>query len=182
MNEHIGGENGVGYGSPNFTDVFEDPLLHQNYYYDSPLSAGGVQQAKDLHDAIQNSLLDPSVGESIKKLDLVVVSPLTRALQTFDIALYPHLRTTTPTTPNGDDEDEDTAMVPILAVPQVSERIYLVSDLGKTRRELKQKYPYVDFETAFISEEEDDDDDDFWHYVPTDVEIEKYIEWRPHGQ
>jgi broad specificity phosphatase PhoE len=69
--------------------------------------------------------------------------------------------------------------IPVVAVPQAAERIFLVADLGKSRRELKRDYPYVDFDTAFPSFI---GEDDVWHYVPTDEEKDNYVEWRPSGE
>ncbi|OEU20538.1 hypothetical protein FRACYDRAFT_161826, partial [Fragilariopsis cylindrus CCMP1102] len=92
--------------------------------------------------------------------DLVVVSPLTRALQTMELALYEHIIV------NEDDDDDDVdghSNVPIIAMPKAAERLYLVSDIGKSRSELRIKYPWVDFDTGFSSDN-------------------NYIEWRPHGQ
>jgi broad specificity phosphatase PhoE len=190
MNEHIGGVNGVGYGSPNFTDVFVDQnnifeaAATGNKFYDSPLSEAGVQQAKELcrsidhssllemndqenNSSVDKNKLDPSIVRFIEaELDLVVVSPLTRALQTLDIGLYPHLA-------------KREVMPMVVATPKVAERIYLISDNGKTRTELKQVFPYVDFDTAFDSTQSYDDP---WHYVPTHEDINEYVEWRPHGE
>ena len=224
MNEHIGGENGVGYGSPGFTDLFDEKKTDQDdddsskndksKFYDSPLSVVGIQQAKEMRRSIEDllfvvangddsninnnnngddgesqgtsspSLLDPSIGNFISNdLDLVVVSPLTRALQTLHIGLYPHLLKRT--NGYGDDGDgsggdgDGDSTIPILATPKVSERIYLISDLGTKRTKLKQLYPYVDFETAFDPSQSLEDS---WHYIPTDEDIEEYVEWRPHGQ
>ena len=226
MNEHIGGENGVGYGSPGFTDLFEKKKDQDDdggddnskndvsKFYDSPLSEVGIQQAKEMCRSIEDSLfvvanradneinnnnnddesqgstshslLDPSIGNFIfNDLDLVVVSPLSRALQTLHIGLYPHLLKRT--NEDRDDSDDDQSgggdcgdsTIPILATPKVSERIYLISDLGTKRTKLKQSYPYVDFETAFDPSQSLEDS---WHYIPTDKDIEEYVEWRPHGQ
>lgn len=206
MNEWIGGAKGVGFGAPNFTDVFVDEQDRLHKYVDSPLSEKGIQQAQHLHDTIHTALEmrmlttsssttttaeskevegnddDDGALTAILKLDLVVTSPLTRALQTLDLALYPHIARRNQKNPGGS--------VPILAIPHAAERIYLVSDLGKPRNELKRSFPYVDFDsTAFESPrplshhlQSDKDDDLPWHYVPTAEAAGSYVEWRPHGE
>jgi broad specificity phosphatase PhoE len=50
--------------------------------------------------------------------------------------------------------------------------------LGKPRSELRKQYKYVDFDSAF----DEDDQDEKWHYVPSDDDVQNYVEWRPHGQ
>lgn len=171
MNDFI---NGIHFGQPGFTDVFPNTQEYRDKFYDSPLGPTGERQVDQLKERLQRllrgdsnaakelSLSDEHCG-FLAELDLIVTSPLTRALQTMDKGLYPNV---------GDN-------IPVVAVPQAAERLFLVSDLGKTRRELKATYKYVDFDTAFpghVGEE------DTWHYVPSEEDIESYIEWRPNGE
>jgi broad specificity phosphatase PhoE len=155
MNEHLG--HGPSFGAPNFSDVFEAKELHK--YRDSPLSETGVRQAQQLQK---------SRPAFVQDLDLVVTSPLTRALQTFELGVKDHL------------PDH----VPIVALPHAAERLYLISDQGRPVQELQKQFPYVDFETGF---EADDDNvaggwgggESWWYQHQLDV---RYAEWRPTGK
>lgn len=172
MNDFI---NGIHFGQPGFTDVFPDSEVYKEKYYDSPLGPRGVEQVNLLKDRLERLSrgdviakeelsLSSSDANFLSDLDLIVTSPLTRALQTMEKGLYPITKSRN---------------VPVVAAPQAAERIYLVSDLGKTRYELKKEYSYVDFDSAFpphIGEL------DTWHYVANDDELEIYVEWRPNGE
>jgi broad specificity phosphatase PhoE len=172
MNDLI---NGIHYGRPGFTDIFPDTPEYNDKYNDSPLAPTGLGQVKALNEMLRD-LVDKKPGARealglsqdeaalLDELDLVVTSPLTRALQTMEMGLYPHIQT---------------REVPVVAVPQAAERVYMVSDLGKTRAELKGQYSYVDFDTGFG---EDHADDDPWHFIPSEEDTETYVEWRPHGE
>ena len=205
MNELIGGQ-GIKFGQPNFTDVFDDPD-DQKKYHDSPLSDAGIEQARILtsklrdlreskphaFDALGLSHFNHSQRNKnnhfnfLDELDLVVVSPLTRALQTLEISLYEHVVGRNDNRPD----------VPILAVAGAAERLYLVSDLGRPRSELRQRYPFVDFDTAFYINSTDDakrsgeelnyvfdkaECNEIWHYSPTKDVEDNYTEWRPNGE
>jgi len=142
MNEYLG--RSISFGAPNFSDVFSHKEL--SYYQDTPLSPLGVRQAQQLQKSRPSFVND---------LDLMVVSPLTRALQTFSIGIKPHL----------DPE------IPVLALPHAAERLYLISDVGRPASQLQQEFDSIDFETAM--------DDDVWWYQHTDGH---YEEWRPTGR
>lgn len=174
MNDYI---NGVDYGTPGFSDVFDDPDDIEKYS-DSPLAPRGIEQATTLfqqlkaldekqYGAVEALSLDPDQENLLDELDLVAVSPLTRALQTMEIGLYPLLK------------KESRQHVPIVAHPNSRERLYLCADLGKCRSELKQIYKYVDFDSAF---DPSIGLDDPWHWIPTADEEASYKEWRPHGE
>ena len=195
MNELIGGR-GITFGEPNFTDVFQDPEDKEKYH-DSPLSDVGIQQARVLNskigDLTRNDAtalgalgLSEDNANFLDDLDLVVVSPLTRALQTLEISLYEHIV----------NRNDGCREVPILATAAAAERLYLVSDLGKPRSELRSNYPFVDFDTAFFldcdervcagssskSTHTEEKQPDVWHFSPTEQIQNTYSEWRPHGQ
>lgn len=166
MNEFLGGmDGGKRFGAPGFTDIFDEER-RLRYYQDSPLSRIGRRQAQSLAN------IRPQFVETC---ELVVVSPLTRALQTYDIGLKPHF------------EGRD---VPVVALPEAAERLYLISDVGRPVAQLRQEYDYVDFETEMLSKmsqenqpwwyrppqrEENNDIDDALHFF-------HHIEWRPNGQ
>ena len=163
MNDLI---NGIHYGTPGFTDIFESEQ-DQYKYHDSPLGPTGLEQVQNLNEMLGLSLQnenDNELSNILQELDLVVTSPLTRALQTMEMGMKEHLSTS----------------IPILALPQAAERVYMVSDIGKTRHQLKQSWPGVDFDSEFIIAGVGDHDP--WHFVPTQQQVQEYTEWRPNGQ
>lgn len=138
MNEYLGGaDGGKAFGSKDFTDVFDDPK-RLDLYRDSPLSSYGRRQVQQLN--------------ALPAHDLVVVSPLQRALQTYDRGVRPQH-----------------PKVPVIALPLAAERLYLISDVGTEKDKLYQQYQHVSFE--FVP-------DGKWWYQPSDA----YGEWRPTGQ
>lgn len=106
------------WGSPGFSD----PDI-----VDAPLTADGVAGAA----ALRGTLGD---------VDLVVASPLTRALQTATAAF-------------------DVAETPAVALPLAAERCYLSSDVGTPRSELAARWPRFDFA---------DDRERWWYDEPRD--------------
>ena len=52
----------------------------------------------------------------------------------------------------------------MFALPQASERVYLVSDLGKLRLDLRQDDDFFDFDSGFPK---DLQEEEFSHYVQT---------------
>ena len=184
MNELIGG-GGIAFGQPNFTDIFHDQE-DQKKYHDSPLSDVGTQQAKSLYSKLKD--LQEKDGNSpdnfFDDLDLVVVSPLTRALETLEQSLYGHIA----------HRIDNGQKIPIVSVAAAAERLYLVSDLGKPRSELRSKYPFVDFDSAFSldcsgksdssasSSDDLSNEEEVWHFSPTKQVKDEYREWRPHGE
>lgn len=184
MNEYIGA-NGISFGGPGFTDIFntED---QESCYRDSPLSATGQEQARELCVDIESLLSQETLEDCdktrqnlqqcLQHLDLVVVSPLTRAIQTAQLALLPHI-----TSSNLAQQRAD--LVPFVALPLAAERLYLVSDIGTPRSALKRDYgTFVDFETGFP--ENLPWDQPWWWSLPQsgDNNQTEYEEWRPTGQ
>ena len=158
MNEYLARG---GFGSHDFTDIFTTPEQQQKYH-DTPLSPFGLKQAR-----ILGSYSIPPTFT--KNCDLVVVSPLTRALQTFDLGIKPHLPIS---------ESSNAIAVPIMALPYAAERLYLISDVGRPIREVQKDFPYVDFQSSF--EDTDNTNEEIWWYQPSD--LASYDEWRPTGQ
>jgi len=153
MNEYLGGSDGGSYfGSPRFTDVFADES-RRSKYQDSPLSPRGRKQA---------IAMSQQQHDFVSDCGLVVVSPLTRALQTFDLGLRPHFVNNP---------------VPVVALPEAAERLYLISDVGRHVHELQVDYDYVDFQTGLVDREHDPER---WWYRPDDGG--NYVEWRPVGR
>jgi broad specificity phosphatase PhoE len=108
--------DGNRWGDPTFTD---DPSLR-----DAKLSKAGEAQARDMRTRLQREYSD-----LLAQVELVVVSPLTRTLQTMDIGVRPLLAPT----------------VPILAHHDTRERLYTASDTGRPAHVLRAEYSYVDF-------------------------------------
>ena len=213
MNDYI---NGIHFGGPNFTDIFEEKDVSK--YRDSPLNDLGIQQSERLSKRLEQlryhySTCNDAGGSTIQQekprskeevledlllpsdehaqmliddIDLVVVSPLTRALQTLEIGLLPHLNAIKKTSSTKSNDGK----IPIVAVPDSAERLYLISDIGKPLSELSQQYEYVDFQHQVAYDTRDDNDltnnksnEDVWHYNPTSTEeINQYVEWRPNTE
>lgn len=155
MNEYLSSNK---FGSPGFTDIFENDDL----YRDSPLSPRGVRQAQTLATRLADSSC-PEYGNLLNELDLIVTSPLTRAIQTLEIGLLPHVK----------NEENGRPAVPVVALPHAAERLYLISDVGKSRQELHDKYGHiVDFHHDGFHDEK------WWfqHNGSTN-----YVEWRPNS-
>ena len=178
------------WGDPHFKD---DATLR-----DAPLSDRGIQQAialgvADTDASISKPTTTTSSSSSsstttttsstipqhqIDKLQLVVVSPLTRALQTMQHALRHRLP----------------AHIPILVHPLLTERVYTLSDTGRRVHELKADFgdddARINFDLLLLR---DDCDEDWWfHHITNnnnhdnkdkdndnnDVNMD-YKEWRP---
>ena len=89
-----------------------DPMI-----YDAPLSDNGSSQALELHS---------SISELSKKVDLIICSPLTRAIDTMKIA-FPNIS------------------CPVIITPLVRERGDKTCDIGKPLSVLREKYPNYNF-------------------------------------
>lgn len=173
MNEYLS-KPGSQWGDANFTDIFEQHVL--DLYRDSPLSKDGIQQATSLCETLSTCSESRDV---LKNVEIVVSSPLTRTLQTTELALWPHLQTL---------EKGRREQVPVVALPLATERLYLISDHGSSTVELRKRFPFVDFES-----EHGDETDEWWFQVVSDEDMEKssgwesfryvqkrnYVEWRP---
>ncbi|GAB4820874.1 hypothetical protein N2152v2_007920 [Parachlorella kessleri] len=104
------------YGQPGFVD----PLL-----YDTRLTANGQAQAQRAAAKVATLLPAPEV---------VVISPLTRALQTADVVFGGQ-------------------PWPRVVQPLAAERLYLSSDVGRHRELLEQDFPHHDFAHLPLSAE-----------------------------
>lgn len=139
------------WGDPTFTD--------NGSLIDSPLSDVGIQQAKALSD-------DDDGIANIDQIELVVVSPLTRTLQTMQYAVLPQLP----------------GHVPIIAQPLSTERVYTASDTGRPVAELLADFENVDkmanvnFDLLLPSSS-NEKSEPWWYHV--DQESAVPVEWRP---
>lgn len=163
MNEYLA-QSGCRWGDAGFTDVFPSPPPRDEHgmelYRDSPLSPRGVRQARRLSERVGHLLRGKGEGrpdedvdmwfeeedqDVLAELELIAVSPLTRALQTVELGLMSHLE---PTRLPGSVEaevGEGCNGVPIVALPLASERVYLISDIGTDPADLSRRFSYVDF-------------------------------------
>ena len=163
MNEHLS-KPGSRWGDAGFTDIFEDPKQF-DVFRDSRLSDRGVHQAKRLGSRLG---LDPQDQNVVQDIELIACSPLTRALQTTELSLVPHI----------EKHDDGCPKVPIFALPLASERVYLVSDVGRSTEELVRQFPCVDFESAIGTSEKD-----CWWFTYDESNVHTpYSEWRPNDQ
>jgi len=134
----------------------------------------------------------------IQDIELVAVSPLKRTLQTTEIGVLPHLsRSSSRTsTVSGDHSSGTSRVVPIVALPLASERVYLISDHGSSTSSLAKEFPFADFSREFHQFE-----DEWWftvrdHSTSNSKEVqcqereihsfnsmhqEDYVEWRPNA-
>uniref|UniRef100_A0A7S2U494 Phosphoglycerate mutase n=1 Tax=Lotharella oceanica TaxID=641309 RepID=A0A7S2U494_9EUKA len=113
--------------NPYMGNGFKDPG-----FYDTILNQNGIAQAKALNDKLRRQLLTESGCE----VDVVMVSPLTRTLQTADFAFH------------GFDD------TPRIVNPMIREKLWLASDVGSPPSKLSKRFPHYDFTVL----------DDYWWY------------------
>jgi broad specificity phosphatase PhoE len=173
MNEYLAGKDGgKRFASHDFTDIF-DTAEQQQKYHDTPLSPFGREQAKTLGSY-------PVPPTFTQNCDLVVVSPLTRALQTFELGIKPYIPISDSSNPEAFRTTTESMAIPIIALPYAAERLYLISDVGRPIREMQKEFPYVDFQSELESRMSTNDVTEAWWYQPPNDG--SYEEWRPMGQ
>ncbi len=212
-NEFIGNR----WGSPSFRD---DPNL-----IDAPLSETGIQNGRtklaeqllhqdDLRSFLVGNANKTTSGSDIKGdaedggVELVLISPLTRCLQTYVYGVEPVLSELLKKQDSVgiDDFNDGDAIytnhnslsrsklpIPVLALPLLRERVYTVSDTGRPTLVLEKEFPSIDFSECHKSRNERQGsngggDDDIWWYTGkirgngSETTDDEYEEWRPHGQ
>eukprot|EP01122_Echinamoeba_exundans_P012888 TRINITY_DN5516_c0_g1_i1.p1 TRINITY_DN5516_c0_g1~~TRINITY_DN5516_c0_g1_i1.p1 ORF type:complete len:233 (-),score=39.99 TRINITY_DN5516_c0_g1_i1:59-712(-) len=102
-------------GTTEDEERFPDPL-----FFDAELSSAGHEQTVDLHKR---------VNETLAHAELVVISPLSRAIQTF-MAGFQSLRQN----------------IPIHVHPLCREKVENACDIGRPVSELKAAFPELSFE------------------------------------
>jgi broad specificity phosphatase PhoE len=138
------------WGAPDFKD---DESLR-----DTELSGKGLNQVQQ---GLPAQLASPDFHDELSKVELVLVSPLTRCLQTFTLGVLPQLN--------------KRREIPILALPHASERVYTISDIGSPASALKEKFPAVDFSLL-----EGQEDSSWWYTQDsTSSSNSDAPEWRP---
>jgi glucosyl-3-phosphoglycerate phosphatase len=129
------------WGSRNFKDA---------RLWDTVLSARGLSQAEALNTQLKKTVLP-------EEIQLIVASPLTRAIETAELAFrgFP-------------------PEIPRMVLPLARERLYLSSDVGVRRSTLQTRYPKWDFSAI--------PNDDPWWYTFNADSGDEYVEWRPSGE
>ncbi|KAL7564107.1 hypothetical protein ACA910_012380 [Epithemia clementina (nom. ined.)] len=205
-NEYMN-QPGHDWGEPLFCDDLA--------FVDSPLSTVGLAQAESLQqqllfllslsslDGHQNAPNDDNKDNDNKDIknynwlsnvELVVVSPLTRCLQTLEYGCFQALQKICTNRP----------MPPMVALPLASERVYSAADIGRPWPVLRDEFPWVDwswFQPPALAQEpereptyyhprnnhhpnnnDDEKNPAAWWYTPNnDVnnDDDEYQEWRP---
>jgi len=174
------------WGSPTFRD---DPNL-----VDAPLSENGELQTEErlnkqlLYDETFRSFLtgtgsdrnkddsnDNINSQEEKGVELILVSPLTRCLQTYVYGVEPVLsKLQDATAKQSQGLDTKHISVPVLATPLLRERVWAASDIGRPISVVESEFPSVDFCECHTPPTTDD----HWWYTGSD----HYQEWRPHGE
>ncbi len=142
-------QSGNQWGDPNFRDEGKP---------DSPLSERGRQKTKEF---LERQFRQSKLLETLEDVELILVSPLTRCLETFHDGVEPILMETM---------EKD---IPIIALPLLRERVYTASDTGRIASVLSCEFPSVDFSEC--------PRDDPWWYIRGE-EFNSNDEWRPHGE
>lgn len=130
---------------------FTDPGLR-----DTHLSEGGEELVK----ALNKKILRGESEANLSDVDLLVVSPLQRTLQTATIGLDKVLL-----------NRPDDRFIPRLICPLAAERVYMEADVGRPRSVLEQEWPQFDFSELPA-------DDSPWWWTG---DQETYTEWRVPG-
>lgn len=117
MNEYLATPEGK-WGSEGFVD----PL-----YWDTRLSENGIKLAKRKNNNIKTS---PLSRKAFGMIDLIVASPLTRAITTSNLILS---------------NDIVPREVKRVALPAAREWLFLSSDVGRYKAEMSKEFPSWDF-------------------------------------
>ena len=159
-NEWMTGDNE--WGTPTFND--------RNNIRDSPLSEHGIRQAQLLCQQLfleisaltmknDSNNKNPKCSDHwLCHVDMILVSPLTRCLQTYQYAIEP--------------------LLPMVASfksfprpyvnPLLSERLYSRSEMGRSVLELQTEFPQMDWSFFDISEDKTiSQSNNIWWYDPT---------------
>lgn len=139
------------WGSKNFVDL---------NLWDTKLSKKGIKQCKLLNEKLHKVTDREKSLElyNILESELVVISPLQRALQTTELILADiNLK-------NCESK---------IVLPAAAERLYLSSDVGKSRSDLENSFSGYNWNFSQVSECP-------WWYIPSRYD-EEYVEWRPTG-
>mmetsp|Transcript_16131 Transcript_16131/g.21089 ORF Transcript_16131/g.21089 Transcript_16131/m.21089 type:complete len:299 (-) Transcript_16131:166-1062(-) len=137
--------------------TFKDDMM----YRDTPISETGRSQVEALSEK-----LEKEEGDWMSEVELVIVSPLTRCLETFEYgcraALEHHFEPSPPPK--------------ILALTLAAERVFTAGETGRSSKLLEKEFSEIDW-----SELKHIEHDEAWWYTGEGDEG-KHEEWRPHGE
>lgn len=128
-------------------------------FADAALSETGVEQANQLCKRLRTSPPD-----WFPEIDLVVVSPLTRTLQTYTYGVRDALKKHCPD-------------VPVLVVPLAAERTFSIAEKGRAKHVIEKEFPELDWSLI-------DSEEPWWYDPDTPTEFNdgiEYSEWRPNN-
>jgi broad specificity phosphatase PhoE len=161
------------------TTFKDDPRL-----VDARLSETGITRTKqDLRDQLLHQQDLQSMLHDGKGIELILISPLTRCLETYTYGVEPVLKECF-------DDDNFYDRIPVLATPLLRERVYTASDTGRPSSILEKEFPNINFEECKKKrqqyedeqegEEKESDDHKWWYHGNSDGRQEE--EWRPYGE
>ncbi|KAG7373726.1 histidine phosphatase superfamily protein [Nitzschia inconspicua] len=168
------------WGDATFCD---DPTL-----VDAKLSETGRLTSQTV---LQRQLNDnPLLHETLQQVELILVSPLTRCLETFQYGVEPLLLNNNNNNNHNDHDDDrsSSSTITTLALPLICERVYTISDTGRSVAVLKQEFPHINFDECCPSEpwwytgQQQSPSDETTLTTTTNTNPDSYKEWRPFGQ
>jgi broad specificity phosphatase PhoE len=130
---------------PWFSPKFVDAGL-----WDTRLSEKGTVQAKEVHQNLSNG--NGNEKYNLSKVEALIASPLTRTMQTAEL-IFSHTQQLLPD-------------IPRICQPLLRERLYLSSEVGRPKSELKSDFQNWDLSAL-------PDDDSAWWYTHPDAELRK---------
>ena len=141
-----------------------DSTFHDdNTMVDARLSETGKMKTRQhLQQQLMN---EPDLREFLSNVELILISPLTRCLETYTHGVEPILKSQI---------SNFAEQIPVMAVPLLRERVYTSSDTGRSYTILEKEFPTISFDECRH--------DCWWYTGQNDDENETYIEWRPYGQ
>jgi len=171
-NEYMAKE-GSTWGAPTFYD--------DTSYVDAPLSEEGRAQAAQLAKRLarQQTEKDPSsdptdAGGCLSEVELILVSPLTRCLETFHYGVRPAYQACGLKCPK------------VVILPLITERVYTSSDTGLSLAELKKIWGEDGFDwshaESLVYRDRENEETPWWYHQSSEKETLDYKEWRPYGE
>jgi broad specificity phosphatase PhoE len=147
-NEYMSKE-GNGWGDPTYLDNLS--------FCDSPISDTGRSQVELLRESLHKD------GHWLSEIELVIVSPLTRCLQTFEYGCREALQA----------RFHPLSPPKVLALALATERLYTAAETGRPVKDVEEEFPQV----CWSMLKDLKNDEAWWFSGAHDAE-----EWRPYGQ
>jgi broad specificity phosphatase PhoE len=166
---------GNDWGDATFRD---DPSL-----VDASLSDQGRRQVAALADRLAGASSSTTSSSSawVDEVELVVVSPLTRCLQTWEGGCRSAFLER-----RSDGEADSMAPPVVLALPLAAERVFTASDTGRSIAAMRKEFPHIDWAAcdgpSHPAATDPTTTSSPWWYSPSQTTVDGTDEWRPHGQ